>query len=285
MRDLRRDYKIRMPNWGIAAHPILESGLLITQIGGAGEACVIALDPATGEERWKAFPDEASYSPPIAFEHAGRRVVAMALGFRLVAFAPSDGRLLWSHEQPKSSWPISIPAPTVHGDLLFFSSAHAGSALFKLAADRPAVEVLWARDGRRPRSPDALTPVIPDPLVMDDRVVGVQSDGELRCLELRTGKRLWETLAPMPKAWHGTMHLVRAGESGDRSWIFTELGDLILARLTAEGYRELARAKLLEPTKEQGPRGRAVTWAHPAFAYRHVFARSDRELVCADLSK
>jgi hypothetical protein len=34
---------------------------------------------------------------------------------------------------------------------------------------------------------------------------------------------------------------------------------------------------------EQGPRGRAVTWSHPAFAYRHIFARSDRELVCADL--
>ena len=30
-------------------------------------------------------------------------------------------------------------------------------------------------------------------------------------------------------------------------------------------------------------RGR-VCWSHPAFAYRHGFARSDEELVCADLS-
>ncbi len=27
-----------------------------------------------------------------------------------------------------------------------------------------------------------------------------------------------------------------------------------------------------------------VGWSHPAYAYRHVFARSDRELVCASLS-
>jgi len=283
-RDLEREYRIRMPNWGISAHPIIEGEHLITQIGGAGEACVIALDRKTGEERWKAFPDEASYSPPIAFDHAGRRVVVMALGFRLVAFDPADGKLLWSHEQPKSSWPISIPAPAVHGDLMFFASAHAGSSLYRLAPDRFAPEVVWQRDGRRPRSPDALTPVIPDPLVMNGTVFGVQVDGELRALDLMTGKRLWETTDPMPKAWHATLHLVRFGETGDRAWIFTERGELILARLTAEGYSEITRAKLLDPTVEQGPRGRAVTWCHPAFAYRHVFARSDRQLVCADLS-
>jgi hypothetical protein len=130
---------------------------------------------------------------------------------------------------------------------------------------------------------DTLTPVIPDPLVMNGLVFGVQTDGELRCLDLMTGTRHWETTDAMPKAWHATMHLVRAGESGDRAWIFTEQGNLILARLNAEGYHELTRAKLLEPTLEQGPRGRAVTWSHPAFAYRHIFARSDRELVSADL--
>ena len=282
-RDLRREYAIRMPKWGIAAHPIIEGDLLITQISGAGEACVVALAHTTGKERWKAFPDEASYAPPIAIEQAGRRLIVMALGFRLVAFDPANGNLQWSHDQPKSSWPISIPAPVVQGDLMFFSTAHAGSALFRLAPDRLAIEVIWER-GRRPKTDDTLTPVIPDPLVINGLVIGVQTDGELRCLDLMTGKRQWETIEPMPKAWHASMHLVRAGETGDRAWIFTEQGNLILARLNAEGYHELTRARLLEPTPEQGPRGRMVTWSHPAFAYRHIFARSDRELVCADLS-
>ena len=282
-RDLRRDYRIRMPKWGIAAHPLIEGDLMITQIGGADDACVIALDRKTGEERWKAFPDEASYSPPIAIEQAGQRLVVMALGYRLVAFEPATGALRWSHDQTKGSWPISIPAPVVQGELMFFCNAFAGSYLLRLASDRPAVGVVWER-GRRPRTDDTLSPVIPDPLVMNGLAIGVQVDGELRCLDLMTGKRHWETIAAMPKAWHATMHLVRAGETGDRAWIFTEQGHLILARLNAEGYHELTRARLLEPTLEQGPRGRAVTWSHPAFAYRHVFARSDRELVCADLS-
>lgn len=282
-RDLLSEYRIRMPKWGIAAHPLIEGELMITQIGGAGEACVVAFDRKSGEERWKAFPDEASYAPPIAIEQAGRRLVVLALGYRVVAVDPASGALMWSHDQPKSSWPIAIPAPTVHGDLMFFCTAHAGSYLYRLARDRPAIEVIWER-GRRPRSDDTLSPVIPDPLVMNGLVIGVQTDGELRCLDLMTGKRQWETVAPMPKAWHATMHLVRAGESGERVWIFTEQGNLILARLNAQGYHELTRARLLEPTLEQGPRGRAVTWSHPGFAYRHIFARSDRELVCADLA-
>jgi outer membrane protein assembly factor BamB len=282
-RDLQREYQIRMPRWGIAAHPLIEGDVMLTQIGGTGEACVVAFDRKTGEERWKAFPDEASYAPPIVIEQAGRRLVVMALGYRLVAFDPTTGALAWSHDQPKSSWPISIPAPVVQGDLMFFTNAHAGSYLFRLAQDRPAVDIVWER-ARRPRSDDTLSPVIPDPLVMNGLVIGVQTDGELRCLDLMTGKRQWETIAPMPKAWHATMHLVRAGESGERVWIFTEQGNLILAQLNAAGYHELTRARLLGPTPEQGPRGREVTWSHPAFAYRHIFARSDRELVCADLT-
>lgn len=283
-RDLRSEYRIRMPRWGIAAHPLIEAGLLITQIGGEGAACVVAFDARTGEERWKAFDDEASYAPAMMIEQAGKRLAVMPLGYRVVAFEPATGAVAWTHEQPKSSWPIAIPAPVVTGDLMFYATAHAGSYLLRLAADRPAYEVVWER-GRRPRTDDTLSPVIPDPLIMNGLVIGVQTDGELRCLDLMTGRRQWETVEPMPKAWHATLHLVRAGESGDRAWIFTEQGNLILAELTREHYREMARANLVEPTLEQGPRGRAVTWSHPAFAYRHIFVRSDRELVCVDLGR
>jgi hypothetical protein len=155
-------------------------------------------------------------------------------------------------------------------------------ALLRLRSDRPAVDVVWRRDGRKEKSPDTLHSVIPTPLVMDGHIFGVHGKGELRCLELATGKRLWEDTRAGPVASHATIHLVRRGDRGDRAWLFNEKGEVILARLTAAGYEELGRAKIIEPTKEQEKRG--VTWSHPAFAYRHVFARSDAELVCADLS-
>jgi hypothetical protein len=61
---------------------------------------------------------------------------------------------------------------------------------------------------------------------------------------------------------------------------------LILARLSPEGYQELGRASLIAPTLPQLSRrgGRGVCWSHPAFANRHVIARSDERLVSASLA-
>jgi hypothetical protein len=72
--------------------------------------------------------------------------------------------------------------------------------------------------------------------------------------------------------------------NGDRIWMFNERGELIVARLDPKGFHEISRAKLIEPTKEQlGQRG-GVCWSHPAFANQCVYARNDKELVCANLS-
>src|SRR5262249_2198427 len=78
----------------------------------------------------------------------------------------------------------------------------------------------------------------------------------------------------------GNAHLT---PNGDRVFLFNQSGNLILARLTPTGYQELGRTLLVEPTAGYRPAG-PLTWAHPAYANRCVFARNDRELVCASLA-
>jgi hypothetical protein len=65
--------------------------------------------------------------------------------------------------------------------------------------------------------------------------------------------------------------------------MFNEQGELIISELSPKGFNEISRTKIIEPTKEQLPRG--VTWSHPAFANRHIFVRNDNLLVCIDLTK
>jgi hypothetical protein len=68
--------------------------------------------------------------------------------------------------------------------------------------------------------------------------------------------------------------------------MFNEHGELIISKLSYSGYHEISRAELIEPTTTQlNRRGIGVAWAHPGFAYKHVFIRSDKELICADLSQ
>ena len=95
-----------------------------------------------------------------------------------------------------------------------------------------------------------------------------------------TGDRLWEDLTAVPKDRWSTIHFVK---NGDKYWLFTERGELIIARLAPDKFHEISRTKLIDPTTEQLSRRGGVCWAHPAFANRHVFQRNDNELVCASL--
>jgi hypothetical protein len=103
----------------------------------------------------------------------------------------------------------------------------------------------------------------------------------LRCLDAATGKELWMTYDAVggKKTDCGTAFLV---PQGDRFVLFNDQGELILAALTPAGYKEIDRARILEPV--QAARGRHTVWSHPAFARRCVFARNDKEVVCVSLA-
>jgi hypothetical protein len=73
-------------------------------------------------------------------------------------------------------------------------------------------------------------------------------------------------------------------QNGEHTWILTERGDLVIARLTPQGFERISTAKLIEPTTFLPRRSEEIVWSQPAFAHKHVFARNDRELICVDLS-
>jgi hypothetical protein len=71
-------------------------------------------------------------------------------------------------------------------------------------------------------------------------------------------------------------------QNGDRFFLVTEKGDLIIAKLNPTGYREISRAHLLDPSNTAF--GREVVWSHPAFANRNIYVRNDKEIICVSLA-
>lgn len=279
-KDLNELYKIRMPIWGIAASPLVEQGLVIVQIGGE-EACIVAFDKKTGQEKWRALADDASYSAPIMIEQAGKRVLVCWTGARVVGLNPLSGEVYWQHPFQPTRMVIAIATPVVQDNRLFVSSFYDGSLMLKLDPERTAIEPVWRRLGPDEMKTDSLHCMIGTPYLEGDYVYGVDSYGELRCLDAETGDRIWKNQKATPRARWSTIHMVR---NGDKTWMFNERGDLIVSKLSPEGYEEISRTKLISPTQVQLPQRGGVCWAHPAFAYKHVFARNDEELVAADLS-
>jgi len=176
---------------------------------------------------------------------------------------------------------ITIATPVFDGKHLLATSFYDGSLLLKVHQDKLAVEQLWRRRGASERDTDALHCCISTPMIQGSCVYGVDSHGELRCLDLKTGNRLWEDLTAVPKARWSNIHMVR---NADKVWLFNERGELIIARLSRTGFQELSRARLIAPTEAQLDQRGGVTWSHPAFANRCIYARNDQELLCADLA-
>jgi outer membrane protein assembly factor BamB len=274
------DYTIRVPIWGIASAPLVEDDLLIVQLGAAGGACIVALDKTSGKEVWRALDDKVSYSAPIVIEQASRRVLVCWTGDHVAGLDAASGTVYWKYPFERNRMVINVPTPIVDGDHLFVTAFYDGALMLKLLEREPWVQELWRRQGRSERNTDALHCMISTPYMEGKYVYGVDSYGELRCLDALTGDRIWEDLTATPKARWSNIHMVR---NGDRMWMFNERGELIIAKLSPRDFHEISRAKLIEPTTKQ-LRSRGVCWSHPAYANRHVIARNDHELVCASLA-
>lgn len=267
-QDLRKTYEVR--DQQCRPSPLIEDNLLIVSAGAKPGACVLAFDKRTGTEIWTALDDAVSNSSPVVVEAGGARQLIVWTDDSVTSLNPADGATWW-REPMKTSNNDSIPTPVVQGNRLLISGV-----MFELDGTKPAATVLWpeSRSVKRRLLSNTSTPVL-----RGDRVYSARSSGELVCLEAATGSQVWQTNAVTEAGGGASIHITPVD---DGMFLFTDQGDLIRALLTPDGYREISRARLIEPTTPFSGRNRA--WAPPAFANGHVFARNDKELVCASIS-
>ena len=69
--------------------------------------------------------------------------------------------------------------------------------------------------------------------------------------------------------------------NGNRVLLNNDRGELIIARLSPEGYEEIDRTHLITPTSAPGNRRelKDVNWVHPAYANKHIYTRNDEEII------
>jgi outer membrane protein assembly factor BamB len=294
-KNFPRDYAANVPMWGFTGHPLVYKNLLICVAGGE-QALVVAFDKDTGAEAWKALStpggsEGPGYSPPTLIEAGGTTQLVVYHSRGLASLDPATGKEHW--KVPLQSYMgMAIMAPRKDGDLLFAGGVFDKAVVVRLDKDKPGAAEVWKEGAKADKGPTptrGLFPVNMTPFAENGVLYGVDQPGMLRAVELATGKRLWWTFKPVTGkdededfrgAGSGTAFLVK---NGDRFFIFNELGELIIAKLSPKGYEEVSRAKLLDQTGAAF--GRKVVWSHPAFADKCIFARNDKEIVCASLAK
>ncbi len=274
-KDLKAEYQTKSALWGYASHPLIDGDHLICVVG-TNVAHAVAFDKATGKEVWKASTaPEQGYAPPTIIEAAGRRQLVLLKPNGVYAVDPTTGKVLWETAYGADNGSI-IMSPVKVGEYLFVGGYQEKNLLLKLKSDAPGVEVVW-----RDKARHGISPVNVQPFVADGVIYGFHEKGDLRAVEIPSGKVLWQTGQPVSERRIGsaTAFIVK---HEDRYFFFTETGHLVIGTLTPQGFTELDRTKLIEPTNFAF--GREVVWCAPAYADKAIFVRNDSELVRVSLA-
>jgi outer membrane protein assembly factor BamB len=247
--------------------PLIDGSLLIVFTGAKPGASVLALNKHTGKEAWKALDDPVSNSSPIIITAGGRRQLIVWTDSSLVSLDPIDGHTNW-REPMVTSNNDSVATPVFQGNRLLISGL-----MVDVGANVP--RFMW---------PEIRTPSkrilsnTSTPLLQGEHIFGAKGWGELVCLDAATGRQIWSTNGLTASKNGASIHIT---PNGSRYFLFTDEGNLIVAELSPAGYRELGRSHLIDPTWPFGQT--KFVYAPPAFSNRHVFARSEAEVVCASL--
>lgn len=283
---LTESFATKPPLWGFASHPLVDGPRLIVPVGGAGSA-VVAFDKQTGKLLWKSSTTaDVAYAPLVIYEKDGERQLIFWHGEGISSLNPRTGDPYWTVKFPEEPNPsvVSIATPRLIGNQLLISEFYKGSLLLELESNPPKAREIWRSQRKDPRNKETLNSVMTTPMIKNGHAFGIANNargqGIFRCIELATGKLKWtkeDWLADRPLAF-ATAFIV---ENEDRYLLFADTGELLIAQFNHEGFKEITRATILEPTSNA--RGRRVVWSHPAFADGRMYARNDHELVCIDL--
>ncbi len=254
---------------GTTPSPLIEGGLLILAIGAQPGACIAAFDKRTGSVAWKALDDHWTYSSPNVITAGGQRQLIVWTPNAVSSLNPADGKLWWREEIDTTNLYGVAPA-VVSGDLLLLSGL-----MFQLDATKPAATVLWPEQKAGAKAVLSNTSI---PVILGGHVYSGKTNGHFVCLDARTGKQIWDTDKVTGKGQGATIHIT---PNGGTALLFTDQGNLIRARLSPEGYTEISRAHVVDPTYFFA--GRKLVWPPPAYANGHVFIHNGAELVCIPL--
>jgi outer membrane protein assembly factor BamB len=267
-KDLMKEYGAA--SFSLRASPLIDGDRVIFVVGGKPGAYLVALDRHTGREVWKAMEEAVTNSTPAIVEVGGQRQLIVWTAESVTSLNPATGAVLWRQAMTTTSYDANA-TPVSLGDRLLLSGL-----MLQLDADKPGAKVLWPEGG------GALKRVLSNtstPLLTHEAVYSATNRGDLVCLDANTGKELWHTDKVTDRKNGVSIHIT---PNGDTAFLYTNLGELIHARLSPAGYEEISRAKLIEPVYSFG--GRKISWSPPSYASRCVFVRNEHEILCASLA-
>lgn len=246
---------------GEGASPALHGDTLVVTWDHESDSFVVALDAATGRERWRAERDEpTSWATPLIVEHDGKAQAVVSGTTRVRAYDLATGRVVWE----VGGLPNNVVASPVAGHGLVIAGAsyeHQAMVAVRLEGARGDVtgtdRVAWTKDRR--------TPYVPSPLLYGDWIYYLAHyQGVLSRADVRTGE---EPSGPFRLPGVGNIYASPVGAAG-RIYVTDMSGATIVF-----SHEDPTKAFALNRLDDRFS-------ASAAIAGRELFLRGHRNLYC-----
>ncbi len=273
-RDLGKQAHI----WGNAASPILYGDLCILNFGPGERTFLIALDKKTGKTIWQVNepggdsgetrPGEkpqwtGSWTTPIVIKVSGHDELIMSWPKRVAAYEPQTGKELWTCSGLN---PLVYTSPLYADGIVVCMGGFNGSSLAVNAGgsgDVTETHRLWQHPKTKQR--------IGSGVVSRGHIYILDDPGVAECIELQTGKVIWEERLKGQGAKSDSWSSMVL--SGDKLYVVNQSGDTFV--LKTNPRFELLSANPLGET----------TMASLAVSNGEIFIRTYSNLWCIAASK
>ena len=256
-KDLVKDHKARVPEWGYASSPVIDGDKVFIHAGIDPDGCMMAFERNTGKEIWRSLADPAGYCTPIVIEPKSGKQLVFWTPLNIRGLDAETGKLLWTVPY-KITYGVSIATPIYRENIVFITGYWDGSKAIELGEKPGDFKLIWENKKN-------LRGLMAQPLYRDGYVYSVDKGNGLTCFKLKTGEILWNDDNKMtPKARNPHASFVWINDD-DRILSLNSDGQLILARINPKGYEEQSRTRVID----------GQVWSHPAFADKYLFVKND----------
>lgn len=177
------DMQTRM-GFGEGNSPALHDGTLVVVWDHQGDDFIVALDAATGAERWRRARDEpTTWATPLVVTHGGQAQVIVNGTNRLVSYDLATGEPVW---QTAGTTLNVIPSPVAADGMVFAMAGFRGNMVRAIRLDQAKGELsgppaeAWTYDRD--------TPYVPSPLLYQGKLYFLKSNsGILTCMDAASG--------------------------------------------------------------------------------------------------